>query len=351
MSAPADLRVSAEALHGFIARVMARSGFRQADAEAVAAVLTWANLRGIDSHGVLRLPVYLGFVEKGQMNPAAEPRVVVDLPAAVVIDADRAAGPATMLLATDHAIAKAKVAGIGLAQVRRTTHTGPIGYYALRAAEAGMAAIVMSSSTPNMAYHGAKRAGVANCPLAIAVPSAGRPPLLLDMATSVAAAGKLKQAEDTGSAIPPGWALTKDGASATDPAKADVLLPLGGAKGSGLALMIECLTGMMVGNPLLEAILSGREPKGHRQNALVIAFDIAAFTDPGNFAAASTALAAVVKGLPKSIETDEILMPGERGAAVEAERRRNGIPLAAGTWKKIAVLADDTGLALPQTLT
>lgn len=350
MDAPATIRVAADDLRAFIAQVFASVGFSQPDAAAVAEVLTWANLRGIDSHGVLRVPVYLGFVEKGQMNPAAVPRVIMDLPAAVVIDADRAAGPVAMLMATDHAVAKARLAGIGLAQVRRTTHSGPIGYYALRAAEAGMAAIVMSSSTPNMAYHGTRRAGVANSPLAIAVPSSGRPPLVLDMATSVAAAGKLRQAEDAGSPIPEGWALTKDGAPATDPTKADVLLPLGGAKGSGLALMIECLTGMMVGNPLLEAILSGREPKGHRQNALVIAFNIAAFTDAGDFAQSSSALAAALKALPKANDAEEILMPGERGAAVEAERRRSGIPLAGGTWKRLERLAKDRGLALPQTM-
>ena len=350
MEASTAIRVAADDLRAFIAQVFVKTGFSQADAAAVAEVLTWANLRGIDSHGVLRVPTYLGFVEKGQMNPAALPRVVVDLPAAVVIDADRAAGPAAMLMATDHAIAKARTAGIGLAQVRRTTHTGPIGYYALRAAEAGMAAIVMASSTPNMAYHGARRAGVANSPLAIAVPSSGRPPLVLDMATSVAAAGKLKQAEDAGSPIPEGWALTKDGKPATDPASADVLLPLGGAKGSGLALMIECLTGMMVGNPLLEAILSGREPKGHRQNAMVIAFNIAAFTNVGAFAQSSSALAAALKALPKANDTQDIQMPGERGAAVEAERRRNGIPLARGTWKKLEALAKDKGMALPPTM-
>lgn len=350
MDAPPTIRVLAEDLRAFVEHVFAKAGFSNADAAAVAEVLTWADLRGIDSHGVLRVPTYLGFVEKGQMDPTAVPRVVVDLPASVMIDADRAAGPSTMILATDHAIAKAKTAGIGLAQVRRTTHTGPIGYYALRAAEAGMAAIVLSSSTPNMAYHGARRAGVANSPLAIGVPAAGRPPIVLDMATSVAANGKLIQAKDAGRSIPEGWALTKDGKPATDPTKAAALLPLGGAKGSGLALMIECLTGLMVANPLLEPIMAGREPKVHKQNAMVIAFNIAAFTDVGDFAESSSALATVIKSLPRADDAEEILMPGERGAVTEAERRRSGIPLAPATWRKLTELAKNKGLALPKTM-
>lgn len=350
MATSAAIRLSADELRGFIARIFVSVGFSEADAGTLAEVLTWANLRGIDSHGALRIPTYLGFVEKGDMNPAAQPRVLFDLPAAFMIDADRAAGPVAMLVATDRAVAKAKTAGIGLALVRRTTHTGPIGYYALRAAEAGMAGIVMSSSTPNMAYHGASRAAVANSPLAIGVPCADRPPLVLDMATSVAASGKLKQAQDTGSSIPEGWALTKQGTPATDPAEAAVLLPLGGAKGSGLALMIECLTGVMTANPLLEGILSGREPKRHKQNAMVIAMNIAAFTTVGEFAHAASALAGALKALPKAPHVDEILMPGERGAATEVKRLRDGIPLARGTWKKLEDVARNKGVTLPKLM-
>jgi ureidoglycolate dehydrogenase (NAD+) len=270
--------------------------------------------------------------------------VIVDLPAAVVIDADRAAGPVAMLMATDHAVAKARLAGIGLAQVRRTAHRADRLLRAPRR-RTGMAAIVMSSSTPNMAYHGARRAGVANSPLAIAVPSSGRPPLVLDMASSVAAAGKLKQAEDTGSPIPEGWALTKNGTPATDPAEADVLLPLGGAKGSGLALMIECLTGMMVGNPLLEAILSGREARVTGK-CPVIAFNIAAFTDAGDFTQSSR-----LWPQPQSAAQGKRCRKSDARRARcggRAERRRNGIPLARGTWNKLERLAKDKGLCYPR---
>lgn len=316
----------------------------------VAEVLTWANLRGIDSHGALRVPTYLGFIEKGEMNPAAQPRVLVDLPATLMLDADRAPGPSGMIAATDRAMEKAKSAGIGLVLMKHVTHTGPIGYYALRAAEGGMAAIVLSASTPNMAYHGTKRAGVANCPLAISVPCAGRPPIVLDMATSVAASGKLRQAEDSGAPIPEGWALTKDGEPCTDPRQANVLLPLGGAKGSGLALMIECLTGLMAANPILEAILTGRKPKGHRQNAMVIAIDIGAFSSVDEFGHSASALVNALKSLPKAADTTEILMPGERGAMTESERRRNGIPLAAGTWKKLQDVSRSKGVTLPKLL-
>lgn len=347
MHAPSEVRIGHEALASFVQRIFVVAGFSQADATTIADVLVWAHLRGIDSHGMLRIPTYLGFIEKGDMNPTARPHVAVDLPAAVMIEAERAAGPVAMVEATARATEKAKSAGIGLALVRRTTHTGPIGYYALQAAVAGMAGVVMSSSTPNMAYHGARRAGVANSPLAIAVPSAADAPLVLDMASSMAAAGKIKHALDTGSPIPEGWALTKEGQPATDPSQADVLLPLGGAKGSGLALMIECLTGLLTGNPLLEPVVTGREPRRHRQNALVIAVNIAAFTTPANFARDAAAVSAALKGLPKTDGTEAILMPGERGATTERDRRHNGIPLARGTWTKLEALATARGIPLP----
>lgn len=347
MHAPNSLRISRDGLADFAERIFVSAGFAMAHAQTIADVLVWAHLRGIESHGVLRIPTYLGFIEKGDMNPGAMPQIAIDLPAAVLIEGDRAAGPVAMVEATKRAVEKAKTAGIGLALVRRTTHTGPIGYYALQAAEAGMAGIVMSSSTPNMAYHGASRAGIANCPLAIAVPSAAAAPLVLDMASSMAAAGKIKHALDTNSPIPEGWALTNEGKSTTDPKKADLLLPLGGAKGSGLALMIECLTGLLTGNPLLEAIVAGREPRRHRQNALVIALNIAAFTEPAAFAGDAAALTSALKALPKASDSQAILVPGERGAATERERLRSGIPLARGTWKKLEELAKARGIALP----
>lgn len=348
MDKPPPGRVDARRLQDFVARLFAAAGMRGADAATVAEVLVWANLRGIDSHGVLRVPAYLEYTQNGIMDATATPEIVRSLPSIALMDAKRAAGPVAMSRAMDHAIAMARTTGVGLVTVRRTTHTGPIGYYTLAAADADMIGVVLSTSTPNMAYFGARKSGVSNAPLAIGVPTATRPPLVLDMATSVAAGGKIKQAQDSGAAIPADWALTKDGRPTTDPATADILLPLGGPKGSGLALMLECMTSILGGAPALERMVSGKEPRKHRQNAMAIAISIEAFGDPKAFRAETDALAAAIKAMPRVAEAEEILMPGERGARTEEERRRDGIPLPRGTWKRLAEAAAQFNVTMPE---
>jgi ureidoglycolate dehydrogenase (NAD+) len=350
MDKPLTGRIGADALQDFAARLFAAAGMGATDAATVAEVLVWANLRGIDSHGVLRVPAYLEYTRNGIMDAAAEPEIVRSLPAIALMDAKRAAGPVAMTRAMDHAVAMARKSGVGLVTVRRTTHTGPIGYYTLAAAKADMIGVVLSTSTPNMAYFGTRKSAVSNAPLAIGVPTTSHPPLVLDMATSVAAGGKIKQAQDAGTPIPGDWALTKDGRPTTDPAAADILLPLGGPKGSGLALMLECMTSILGGAPALERMVSGKEPRKHRQNAMVIAISIEAFGDPATFRAETDALAAAIKAMPRTTETEEILMPGERGARTEAERRRDGIPLPRGTWKRLAEAAEQFKVAMPEPM-
>jgi ureidoglycolate dehydrogenase (NAD+) len=345
------VRVAAETLARFVAELFARAGLPEADAAAVAEVLVWANLRAVDSHGVLRVPRYLEFVRLGWMTAAPDMRVVKDGPAWFVLEADRAAGPLAMRRAMALAIDKARVAGIGWGLVRHFTHSGAIGFYTLMAAEAGMAGLATTASVPNMAYHGARAAGVATNPLAIAVPAAAHAPLVIDMATAVAAVGKLQHARDSGERLPDGWALDKAGNPTTDAGQAVTPLPLGGMKGAGLALMIECLTSLMVEAPIVEPAIRDR-PGGrrHRQNGLVVAIDVAAFTDAAAYARQVDDLAAALKTLPKADGVDEILVPGERGDRILVERRRDGIPLAPGTWRRLAEAAAPLGVAMPETM-
>src|SRR5258708_12348666 len=187
------------------------------------------------------------------MDPGAESAVCTEPPASVRMEAERAGGPGAMLRGTTAAVRKARDAGVGLALVRATTHTAALGYYTLAAAREGMAAIALAASWPNVAYHGTRAAGVSTSPISIAVP--GAEPLVLDMATSVVSMGKLNQAKRTGEAIPEGWALDKDGNATTDPQAAQIPLPMAGPKGSGLSLLIECITSLVASNPLLSDAL------------------------------------------------------------------------------------------------
>lgn len=342
--------VTADALRGFATAVFRRSGMPERHAAIVAEVLAWANLRGIDTHGVTRVPRYVELIEEGAMNAQPELRVRDETAAAVLIDADRAAGPIAMTEAMAAATRKARAAGIGLALARATTHTAALGYYTQGAAREGMAALALAASWPNMAYHGARAAGVSTSPISIAVPGDRSEPLVLDMGTGVVSVGRLTQARKSGQAIPDGWALDGEGRPTTDPQAAALPLPMAGAKGSGLALMIECLASLVVANPLISEFLE-ETPLGlrHRQNGLAIAIDVSRFGDPAAFRREVGRLVRRVKALPRADGTDEILVPGERGARAFAKRTREGIPIPPAVWKELAALADRLEVALPAT--
>ena len=341
--------VDAAELQAFAMQLFMARGLPQDDAELIAEVLVWANLRGVDSHGVLRIPGYLARVGNGQNNPRPDIRVITDAPSAAVLHADRAFGQVALGRATAIAIAKASNAGIGACFIRETTHMGAIGFFALQAAAAGMAGIVIGASRPNMIYPGARRPGLATSPIAVAVPGAVHAPLMLDMASATASVGKIALARDAGLPLGEGWAVDADGQPTTDASRAAIPTPLGGHKGGGLALMFECLASLVVGNPLIAPFIEGA-PDGtrHMQNGLVIAVDIARFGDVEVYAGEVDRLAETLKTLPRAEGVDEILVPGERGDRILEARTESGIPLASGTWKRLREVAEPLGIAMPQ---
>lgn len=183
-------RIEARALRDFAAAIFRAAGIAPPDAEAWAETLVWANLRGVDSHGVLRIPRYLELLETGAINPRANMTMRMQAGAIGLLDADRAPGPVAMNRAMDEAIAIARRLHLGWVVARDITHAGAVGHFALRAAEQGMAGLVMTASGPLMAWPGSAGAVVSTNPLAIAIPAAGRAPLLLDMSTAAVALPK-----------------------------------------------------------------------------------------------------------------------------------------------------------------
>ncbi|HKA42995.1 MAG TPA: Ldh family oxidoreductase [Burkholderiales bacterium] len=337
--------VEAAALKKFVARVFVRVGMPEGHAATVAEVLVWANLRGVDSHGVSRVPRYVEMIEVGDLNPKPDMKVRTETVASVLIDADRGAGPIAMTAAMDAATRKAGEAGIGLALVRATTHTAALGYYALNAAQAGFAAIATSGSVPNMVYHGARAAGVSTSPVCIAVPGGARGPIVLDMGSGIASLGRLAHARRLGQPIPEGWALDRNGRPTTDPALAEIPLPIAGPKGSGLALMVECLTSLLVSNPILaDTVGRPARQRRHRQNGLAIAIDVARFGDAAAFGREVDRLAQALKGLPRDPEVAEILIPGERASRAFEKRSRDGIPVPRSVFAELARLAQKLGV-------
>lgn len=343
-SQPADVLFNAEDLQRYAAALLAGGGFGGRQAEQAAEVLVWANARGVDSHGVLRIPRYVEMVELGAIDPAAEPAVVERRGAISVLEAARAPGATAMVAAMQEAIERASRFGVGWCAARNITHAGAIGYYALRAAEKGCVGIVMTASGPLMAYQGSRGSAVSTNPLAIAVPST-REPVVLDMSTANVALGKVMAARDAGKSIPPDWGVDAQGQPTTDPKQVATLTPLGGPKGSGLSLMIEILASVLVNNPAIAPALTGKG--AGRMNGLAIAVQIDAFGAAESFQQEVTHLAQALKAVPLAAGSTSILMPGERGFAEAASRRTSGIPLASGTVARLAKLAERFGVDPP----
>ncbi len=344
----AETIVKADTLRAFTQEIFTRVDVPPADAAIQADVLVWANLRGVDSHGVLRIPWYVELIETGLMKARPNIQVLMEMSALLLVEADHAPGPIVTTRVTEQVIGKAREAGICWAILRNTTHQGALGYYTSLAAKAGMAGIAIVCSPPNMAPYGAKAPGLHNSPISIAVPAGRYQRLMLDMATSIAAGGKLQLARDKGTPLPPGWALDKQGNPTTDARQATTLMPMAGPKGSGLALMFECLTSLMVDNPLLSGMLHGRETvRRHRQNGIVAAIDIARFSALEQYRAHVDSTVDGLKKLPRADGVDELLVPGELEDRIEADRRANGIPVPEGTIKRIGVVADRLGVPMP----
>ena len=341
-----DVSIGKDELVRFAVRIFAALKVGAAHARLWADVLVWADLRGVSSHGVMRIPAYANHIRMGEYNPAPDMRLQRLGGAAALLDAELAPGPVAMMAAMDEAIALARSVKVGWCVARNITHPGAIGYFAAAAANAGLAGMAMCASQPMMAYHGTRVAAVSTNPLAIAVPGDAHAPLMLDMSTAEVAMGKIMNARAAGRDIPATWGLDAQGHATTDPAKVAVLQPMSGAKGSGLSLMIECLTSLFAGNPLIEPVLrTGRPLPGRPMNGLTIAVDPAAFGDGAAFRANVDALIAAIAGLPRADGVERIFLPGERGDTILAEREAHGIPLPPKVVADLNKLAGELGVA------
>lgn len=337
--------VDASVLRQYATDLLRAGGFAADQAAQTAKMLVWANLRGADSHGVLRIPRYVEMVELGLINPAARPHQVSGKGAVSVIDAEQAPGAVGMNIAARTAAELADAHGIGWCAVRRISHAGAIGYYAHKVAQAGRIAIAMTASKPLMIYHGSRSEGVSTNPIAIAAPTSNpERPLLLDMSTASVAIGKIMAAKDAGRPIPAGWAVDENGEETTDPGKVKAVLPMAGPKGSGLSLMIEVLASVLVANPLIAvALAGGGDPGG---NGLVAALDPAAFG--GDFVFEVDRLHAAIKNLPLAAGSESVYLPGERGFEEMERRSRAGIPLVRGTLSRLLALASKLNVVVPE---
>lgn len=342
--------MSADNLRGFVTALLVARGMLQDDAAVVADTLVWADLRGVSSHGVGWLARFFELIEEGPIALQARPQLRAQnhrqSKLRFVLDARQAAGAVAMMQAAQLAVEAADQHGVCVGAVRDATHTGAIGRYAEWAAERGCAAIILLAGPPLMAYHGTRTLSASTTPIAIAVPGPNGP-LLLDMATSVVPYSRLRQARLLGQALPEGAALDVQGMMTTDPQQAQVPLPIGGAKGAGLALMVELLTSVLLDNDILSQYLDPQGDHHLRQNALFITLKVDAYRALSSYTAAVGLLEQILKQQAPAAGADAIRLPGERGAQLRSQRLQHGIPLPAAVWKQLSTLATQVGVALP----
>lgn len=326
--------IQAERLHAWTQAVFKASGVSPDHAATVADLLVDTSLRGIDTHGVSRIPSYVELLASGK-NKAQPQFKFQQRKASLDFDADFSLGQVAGMIAVDEALKRAKSSGFAFVTIRNTGHLGALGYFTRRMADQGYIACLMQNAPPFMALPGFRQKAIGNNPLSFAAPVAGALPFVFDMAASEAAFGKIIEAKRAGKAIPDGWALDKDGNPTTDSAKAfeGMLLPMGGAKGMGVAMMVECLTGAFTGTepaehpgvPGLPAAFGG----------FLMAIDPYEFTERTEFDTQMQRWIATYR----QASTDA-RYPGERRAAVAAQRAKDGIPVSEELDRAFAAVAE-----------
>ena len=318
-------------LKGFVQACLERAGLSADDAQAVGDSLVESDLRGTHSHGVIRLPFLVARLRDGGAKAQSDLRLIKDAPATALLDGDAALGAVAATKAMQLAIAKARTQGTGMVAVTNSDFIGACAHYAMMGLPSDMIGLSWTNGFPGMAPWGGRSNTIGNNPIAFAAPSASHGPIVLDMALSVAAGGKVRLAAKQGKSIPKGWVLTADGRDSTDPADltaGGALLPLG-YKGYGLAVFGEILCGALTGSRILGEIPAWfKDTEKQIGNGHIhIAIDIARLVDPQQFKTRVDAIVGMLKSTPLMPDVPEILVPGERAWAAHQRQLRAGITL------------------------
>ena len=339
-----------EQLQKITADIFQAGGVPRDEAAIIAELLVASNLAGHDSHGVLRIPQYIGLIASGLIQPGAPMEIERQSTSHALINGNWGFGHVVAQKAMSLAIQKAKSSTISAISVYNCNHIGRIGSYPMMAAEAGMVGITMVNAGGTALYvtpFGGRDGRLATNPIAIATPTREGQPILLDITSSVVAQGKIRVALNRGESVPLGWLMNSEGEPTSNPqdlmaSPPGALLPLGGVvghKGYALALMIDILGGALSG-----AGCSGSGNTRLQNGILMIVLDIANFTPLDDFYNHVDGLVAHVKASPTAPGFEEILTPGEIEARQTELRLREGIPIDDETWRQIQETAAEVGI-------
>jgi len=316
-----QMEVAVDALKELTGALFASAGLPTAAARRMAEALVEADQQGIVSHGVAMVPVYVDRLAKGLISSSDSASVVQDRDAVAVLDAGHMFGHLAAEQAMTLATTKAAKYGIAAVSVRHGFHFGVAGRYTAQAAEAGCIGIAMSNTRPMMAAPGGLKAIVGNNPIAIAAPSASGVPIMLDMALSEAAFARIRQAARRGEPIPANWAVAPDGSPTTDPGEAiaGTILPVGGAKGFALSLLVDVMCGVLSSGAWGDQVNTLFGDQLNDCSFLFIAIDIGHFRPLAEFNAEADDVRSYVRNAPTR-DGKPGLAPGDRRAALAAQQ-------------------------------
>jgi len=346
--------VSLDRLQAFIREAMVRLGLPEDDAMTVAALMAQADLQGSDGHGVSRLPQYARRIRAGGFNVRPNIRVVREQASTALINGDNGMGHLAMKRAAEIAIEKAKVTGIGWVNSQFSNHAGPASLYATMPLAHDMIGLYFAVGNANhLPPWGGLDMLLSTNPIAAAIPAGSEKPIVLDMATTVAAYGKVKTKALRGEMMPEGWMIDRTGKPLTDPKRAEegMLLPLGGMeagyKGFGLAMIIGLIAGTLGGAAMGKDVIDFNHDDDSVTNTgqAICAINVAAFGDVATFKAAVDTLVRDFRDSERIPGVERISVPGERSAEMRATRTRDGIPIAPALMRNLDQLADELGMA------
>lgn len=338
--------IAAQDLREFTKVVFTKAGVEATQAATVADHLVHANLRGVDSHGVARIPYYIRGIQSREVNVNPKITIVADNEATAIVDGDFALGQVAGKYATELAMKKASEFGVGVVGVRRTSHVGMLAHYGMMIAKKKMVGEVFTNSPPFMAAWGGKKPVFGTNPVCLTFPYEETGPIVLDMATSESAAFKIQSAADKGESIPEGWAIDKDGNPTTSPKEAleGALLPFGGYKGYGLAVAVELFSSVLLGAQWSTRVkLAYYTEGGH----YVQAIDVSHFRPYNDYLRDMHEVVKGIKSSGKPKAKNEIYLPGEKEAIIAAERSVRGIPVDASLKNELTQVSKEFDVSLP----
>ncbi len=348
-------RYAVAELERFITSAMVRLGLPEADAATTGHLMAEAELQGSDGHGIIRLLPYARRIRAGGLNRRPNIRIVQERPGMALLDGDNGMGHLVMARAAEIAIEKARVCGIGWVGSRLSNHAGPASLYARMPMAHNMIGLYFAVGNANhLPPWGGLDMLLSTNPIAVAVPAGEEPPIVLDMATTVAAYGKVKAKAQRGEMMPEGWMIDRTGAPLLDPKRAEegFLMPIGGYKGYGLSLIVGLLAGTLNGAAMGKEVIDFNHDDTTPTDTgqAVMAIDLSAWGDVDAFKARVDKLVRELRASERMPGVERIWVPGEQSQAKRLAHMREGMALPAALFKQLAAFAQEIGIAPLQAI-